>query len=170
MAWVTRPATGTPDSHTDAMGVDPPRPEEEGMSYLERSPIRSAHPRTTGGATQREGVGEVSRGHSRRRWGSHHPLPKGRIFDARSSRTGSMNAEQPKGNHHHGDAGTGGTPTASHGSPQAFTAPEPSRALTSHLMEQVCDPKNLLRAYRRVRANKGKPGVDGMTVNELEAA
>lgn len=78
-----------------------------------------------------------------------------------------MNAEQPKGTHHHGDAGTGGTPTASHGSPQAFTASEPPRALISHLMEQVCDPKNLLRAYRRVRANKGKPGVDGMTVNEL---
>jgi RNA-directed DNA polymerase len=34
-------------------------------------------------------------------------------------------------------------------------------------MEQVCDPKNLLRAYRRVRSNKGKPGVDGMTVDEL---
>jgi RNA-directed DNA polymerase len=34
-------------------------------------------------------------------------------------------------------------------------------------MEQVCDPKNLLRAYRRVRSNKGKPGVDGMTVHDL---
>jgi len=39
--------------------------------------------------------------------------------------------------------------------------------LTVSLMEQVCDPKNLLRAYRRVRSNKGKPGVDGMTVHEL---
>jgi RNA-directed DNA polymerase len=34
-------------------------------------------------------------------------------------------------------------------------------------MEQVCDPKNLFRAYRRVRSNNGKPGVDGMTVHEL---
>ena len=34
-------------------------------------------------------------------------------------------------------------------------------------MEQVCDPKNLIRAYRRVRSNKGKPGMDGMTVHEL---
>ena len=34
-------------------------------------------------------------------------------------------------------------------------------------MEQVCDPQNLVRAYRRVRSNKGKPGVDGMTVQAL---
>jgi RNA-directed DNA polymerase len=34
-------------------------------------------------------------------------------------------------------------------------------------MEQVCEPSNIVRAYRRVRANKGTPGVDGMTVHEL---
>jgi RNA-directed DNA polymerase len=78
-----------------------------------------------------------------------------------------MNAEQQKGASHHGDGGTGGTRTPPHGSQQTFTAWEPQRALTTSLMEQVCDPKNLLRAYRRVRANKGKPGVDGMTVREL---
>jgi RNA-directed DNA polymerase len=39
--------------------------------------------------------------------------------------------------------------------------------LTDQLMEQICDPKNLIRAYRRVRSNTGKPGVDGMTVHEL---
>jgi RNA-directed DNA polymerase len=78
-----------------------------------------------------------------------------------------MNAEQQKGVSHHGEGGTGGTPTPAHGSQQTFTASEPPRALTVNLMEQVCDPKNLLRAYRRVRSNKGKPGVDGMTVHEL---
>jgi|HubBroStandDraft_3_1064219.scaffolds.fasta_scaffold895517_2 hypothetical protein len=55
MAWVTRPATGMPDSHADVMGVDPTRPGEEGMSYLERSPIRSVHTRTTAGATRWDG-------------------------------------------------------------------------------------------------------------------
>ena len=35
------------------------------------------------------------------------------------------------------------------------------------LMEQVLAPENLRAAYRRVRANKGAPGVDGMTVDEL---
>jgi len=78
-----------------------------------------------------------------------------------------MNAEQQKGASHHGDDGKGGTPTSAHGSRQTFAAWEQQRALTVNLMEQVCDPKNLLRAYRRVRANKGKPGVDGMTVHAL---
>ena len=65
------------------------------------------------------------------------------------------------------DGGTGGTRAAAAVQPQTFTASNPQRALTDQLMEQVCDPKNLIRAYRRVRSNKGKPGVDGMTVHEL---
>ena len=78
-----------------------------------------------------------------------------------------MNAEQQKGETHSGDGVTGGTREAVAAPPQTFTALDPQRALTDQLMEQVCDPKNLIRAYRRVRANKGKPGVDGMTVHEL---
>jgi RNA-directed DNA polymerase len=41
------------------------------------------------------------------------------------------------------------------------------RALTSRLMEQVVDPDNLNRAYARVVANRGSPGVDGMRVDQL---
>jgi RNA-directed DNA polymerase len=78
-----------------------------------------------------------------------------------------MNVEQQKGDKHHGGEGAGGTRSTPHGRQQAFTAFDQQRALTVSLMEQVCDPKNLLRAYRRVRSNKGKPGVDGMTVHEL---
>lgn len=78
-----------------------------------------------------------------------------------------MDVMQQKGDEHHGEDGAGGTRLPSHGRQQAFTAFEQQRALTVNLMEQVCDPKNLLRAYRRVRSNKGKPGVDGMTVDEL---
>lgn len=35
------------------------------------------------------------------------------------------------------------------------------------LMERVVDSRNLKAALKRVRQNKGSPGVDGMTVNEL---
>ena len=34
-------------------------------------------------------------------------------------------------------------------------------------MEAVVERENLLAAYRRVKANKGAPGVDGMTVDDL---
>src|ERR1700749_4992857 len=77
-----------------------------------------------------------------------------------------MDVMQQKGDEHHGEDGAGGTRLPSHGQ-QEFTALEQQRALTVNLMEQGCDPKNLLRAFRRVRSNKGKPGVDGMTVDEL---
>jgi hypothetical protein len=78
-----------------------------------------------------------------------------------------MDAAQQKGDRRHGDGGAGGTRFTEHGRQQASTAFSPPRALAVNWMEQVCDPKNLLRAYRRVRSNKGKPGVDGMTVHEL---
>jgi RNA-directed DNA polymerase len=34
-------------------------------------------------------------------------------------------------------------------------------------MEEVCERDNLKEALRRVRANKGSAGVDGMTVDDL---
>jgi len=37
----------------------------------------------------------------------------------------------------------------------------------SHLMEAMCDRNNLKQALKRVRQNKGAPGIDGMTVEEL---
>ena len=42
-----------------------------------------------------------------------------------------------------------------------------SQESTSQIMEEVCQPKNLLEALRRVKQNRGCPGVDGMTVKEL---
>jgi len=48
-----------------------------------------------------------------------------------------------------------------------MAAPESeSPAATTHLMEEVCDRENLVRAWQRVRDNKGAPGVDGMTIAE----
>ena len=42
-----------------------------------------------------------------------------------------------------------------------------SPALPEHVMEAVCERDNCLRALKRVRANKGSPGVDGMKVSQL---
>ena len=42
-----------------------------------------------------------------------------------------------------------------------------SLADTERLMEEVCERENCQQALRRVKANKGSPGVDGMTVHEL---
>ncbi len=50
---------------------------------------------------------------------------------------------------------------------QAYTAVEQQRALTQNLMERVTLPSNLNAAYRRVMANKGSAGIDGMSVTEL---
>jgi RNA-directed DNA polymerase len=40
-------------------------------------------------------------------------------------------------------------------------------AITEQLMEEVCERENCKQALRRVKANKGSPGVDGMTVHDL---
>ena len=42
-----------------------------------------------------------------------------------------------------------------------------SLAGTERLMEEVCELENCKQALQRVKANKGSPGVDGMTVAEL---
>jgi RNA-directed DNA polymerase len=49
-------------------------------------------------------------------------------------------------------------PTATH---------ETGRSGTSSLMEKVVERQNLQAALKRVRKNKGSPGIDGMTVDEL---
>ena len=38
---------------------------------------------------------------------------------------------------------------------------------TDELMEEVCERENLKRALKRVKENKGSPGIDGMKVEEL---
>lgn len=39
---------------------------------------------------------------------------------------------------------------------------------TAHLMWRVVDRKNVERANKKVRSNKGAPGIDGMTTDNLE--
>jgi RNA-directed DNA polymerase len=40
-------------------------------------------------------------------------------------------------------------------------------AITESLMEEVCERENCKQALKRVKANKGSPGVDGRTVQQL---
>jgi RNA-directed DNA polymerase len=42
-----------------------------------------------------------------------------------------------------------------------------SPAIGEQVMEEVCERENLKRALRRVKSNKGSPGIDGMTVEQL---
>ena len=42
-----------------------------------------------------------------------------------------------------------------------------SPAIEEQLMEEACERENCLQALKRVKSNKGSPGIDGMTVEEL---
>src|SRR5262245_16827465 len=42
-----------------------------------------------------------------------------------------------------------------------------SGGTAERLMEEICEPENLRKALKRVQRNKGAPGIDGMTVEEL---
>lgn len=41
--------------------------------------------------------------------------------------------------------------------------------MTNNLMEQICERANMNRAYRKVKANKGAAGVDGISIERLPA-
>jgi len=63
----------------------------------------------------------------------------------------------------------GDAPTAERRGTEATKAISASKspAGTERLMEEVCDGRNFAIALKHVQANKGSPGVDGMTVDEL---
>jgi len=59
-------------------------------------------------------------------------------------------------------------PLAVPGEERCVEEPEASSPKTSaSLMAQVLERENLIRALRQVRRNKGAPGIDGMTVEQL---
>ena len=67
------------------------------------------------------------------------------------------------------DEGRSEAPTARREGTESLTAKRAceSPAIPEQVMEEVCDRENLLRALRRVKSNKGSPGIDGMKVGEL---
>jgi len=66
-----------------------------------------------------------------------------------------------------GASSKGGTRASACEEQQASTASAQERALASNLMEEVCERENLIQAYKRVKSNKGSPGVDGLSVHDL---
>ena len=60
-------------------------------------------------------------------------------------------------------------PKARRGGTESFTAKRrtESPAIEEQVMEEVCERENCLQALKRVKSNKGSPGIDGMTVEEL---
>jgi len=67
------------------------------------------------------------------------------------------------------DENRGEAPKGSEEGTESLTAKRPaeSQAIGERLMEEVCERENCKQALARVKANKGSPGVDGMTVHEL---
>ncbi|MGH8659830.1 MAG: group II intron reverse transcriptase/maturase, partial [Gammaproteobacteria bacterium] len=54
-------------------------------------------------------------------------------------------------------------PTGGAEARRVFTQP----TLHDNLMERIVDPANMRRAWKRVKANQGAPGSDGMTLQDF---
>src|ERR1700723_728822 len=67
------------------------------------------------------------------------------------------------------EEGRSEAPKASQEGTESLTAKCATERPASHeqLMEEVCERENCWRAYKRVKANKGSPGIDGLKVGEL---
>ena len=77
-----------------------------------------------------------------------------------------MNAAQQKQQY---ELGFGTVENHRDRSSEAFIAERLTESPTGQirLMESICERENMRRALRQVRKNKGAPGIDGMTVEEL---
>ena len=69
----------------------------------------------------------------------------------------------------HDVTGKGGTGAGTNEERQSPTAWAEKLALAYDVMEQVASSANLNRAYKRVKANKGAPGVDAVSIAEFAA-
>jgi RNA-directed DNA polymerase len=67
------------------------------------------------------------------------------------------------------EKGRSEAPKASQEGTESLTAKCETERPASHeqLMEEICERENCWQAYKRVKANKGSSGIDGMKVGEL---
>jgi group II intron reverse transcriptase/maturase len=66
-------------------------------------------------------------------------------------------------------ANRGEAPTGKRSEEEPTAGHENERSGASDLVEKACERQNLQAALKRVRKNKGSPGIDGMTVEDLPA-
>jgi len=67
------------------------------------------------------------------------------------------------------EEGRSEAPKASREGTEALAAKCDTEHPASHeqLMEEVCERENCWQAYKRVKENKGSPGIDGMSIGDL---
>ncbi len=82
--------------------------------------------------------------------------------------SGSRQTNRQQPNRTSTDWGEASVDGVSGAEPVMTTTKPESPAATTHLMEEVCERENLVRAWQRVRDNKGAPGVDGMTIEDAK--
>jgi RNA-directed DNA polymerase len=66
------------------------------------------------------------------------------------------------------EEGRSEAPRASERGTETFMAKRRAESpAQEQLMEEVCERENCKQALARVKSNKGRPGIDGMTVEQL---
>src|ERR1700676_3747752 len=115
-------------------------------------------------------VAEVSRGRSSCASSEGPNGPRKGIKGAMSTRRDSTTDKRQKNQYSLAfpEESRGAAPTAFEGGTESELAKRTAESpATEQWMEEVCERENCKQALRRVKANKGSPGIDGMTVEEL---
>ena len=142
---------------------------EGGRAYLGRSATGLAF-ETEEREIVSDPVAEVSRGRISRASGEGPNGPRKGIKGAMSTRRNSTTDKRQKSQYRlaFAEESRGAAPMAFEEGTESELAKRTAESpATEQWMEEVCERENCKQALRRVKANKGSPGIDGMTVDQL---
>ena len=142
---------------------------EGGRTYLGRPAIGLGF-KTEEREIASDQVAGVSRGRSSCESSEGPNGPRKGIKGAMSTRRDSTTDKRQKSQYclAFSEESRGAAPTAFEGGTESELAKRKAESpTTEQWMEEVCERENCKQALRRVKANKGSPGIDGMTVEEL---